>query len=70
MRKVKAIIRIQQTENDLYNRTQYSGTIKANKPDVLKRANDIVQQFESSYVVDLNKKDIPSFLYDSSGKLI
>lgn len=77
MRRVEAVMRVQQTENDLYNRTEVRCTILAEKASrqgdapkmTTDRAIEYIQQIDPSYVVNLGKKDIPSFLYNSSGKL-
>lgn len=35
----------------------------------MERVLDTIKEIDPSFVVDLSKKDIPSFLYNSSGKL-
>lgn len=75
MRRVEAVSRIQQTENDLYKdvRCTIQADAASRRPDApkmtIERAVDYAQQIDPSFVVDLSKKDIPSFLYNSSGKL-
>jgi hypothetical protein len=77
MRRVESVVHIKQAENDLYNRTEVRCTILADKASrqgdapkmTMDRAIEHVQQIDPSYVVELGKKDIPSFLYNSSGKL-
>lgn len=61
MRKVEPISRV------------YQNLDSGCRPDApkltMERVVEHIQQIDPSFVVDLNNKDIPSFLYNSSGKL-
>lgn len=70
---VQAIDKYRSSQNDLYPRCTIQADKAANTPDgspmTKERAIDYAKEFDSSFVVDLNKKDIPSFLYNKDGKL-
>ena len=60
--RVIPIRRMFQTQNDLRQ--------KSDAPKMtMERAIEHCKTIDPSFVVDLNKKDIPSFLYNSSGKI-
>ena len=60
--RVIPIRRMYQTQNDLRQ--------KSDAPKMtMERAIEHCKAIDPSFVVDLSKKDIPSFLYNSSGKL-
>jgi len=60
--RVIPIRRMFQTQNDLRQ--------KSDAPKMtMERAIEHCKAIDPSFVVDLNKKDIPSFLYNSSGKI-
>lgn len=71
--KVQPVSKIRSTENDLYPRCTIQSDAAANRPDgtpmTVDRAIEHAKKFDSSFVVDLNRKDIPSFLYNKDGKL-
>ena len=73
MRRIEPVQRINQTENDLYKdvRCTIQADAASRRPDApkmtMERAIEHAQQFDPSFVVDLGKKDIPSFLYDNKG---
>jgi len=60
--RVIPISRMYQTQKDLRKKSD------AQKM-TMERAIEHCKAIDPSFVVDLNKKDIPSFLYNSSGKL-
>lgn len=71
--KVQPVSKIRSTQNDLYPRCTIQADQAANRPDgspmTVERAEQFAKEFDSSFVVDLNRKDIPSFLYNKDGKL-
>jgi len=70
---VQAIDKYRSSQNDLYPRCTIQADKAANTPDgspmTTERAIAYAQDFDSSFKVDLNSKDIPSFLYNKNGKL-
>lgn len=70
------VVKTTSGQNDLFNRDdipretiQRAEVRRDGEPMTKERAMQYAKEFDCSTVVDLNKKDIPAFLYNKDGKL-